>query len=132
MQTCGAKDTTVRKSKAPDPEIQEIFESEAQKGSIGKRKRKKAHTSEEMAKSPLKRPSLTQALIDEVGKDETALPRIAKRALDDAAAGDGKARDWISERLDGKVVTPVVIDGIENLTDEQLAAVRESLARSKG
>ncbi len=112
-----------------DPDVEAIFEEAQEKTAPGS---KKPLTSKDMANEPIKRPSLTQALIDEVAKDPAALPKIARKALEDAGAGDGKARDWVSDRLDGKVVTPLVIEGIESLSDEQLVAVRESLRQAKG
>ncbi len=112
-----------------DPDVEAIFSEAQEKGVQGNNK---PITSKDMANEPIKRPSLTQALIDEVAKDPAALPKIARKALEDAGAGDGKARDWVSDRLDGKVVTPLVIEGLSQLTDEQLLAYRNALETSKG
>lgn len=52
---------------------------------------------------------------------------IAEKAL----GGDLKACEMMIERLNGKSVTPLTIAGLDQLSDEHLAALRESLASAK-
>ena len=75
--------------------------------------------------------SLTAALRYAVENDPDALIGVAEVVLEKALEGDMKAIEFLTERLDGKVVTPLEISGISNLTDEQLVAYRNALKGSK-
>jgi len=87
-----------------DPEIAEIFaEQTATRIEYPGGERRIVSNSDEFKRQPVEKPSLTKALVAEAAKDPEALGRIAKRALIDAEAGDKGARDWVSDRLDGKV-----------------------------
>jgi hypothetical protein len=75
-----------------------------------------------------KKPKLIRdAIMQEIlaaGEDHKMLRKIAKRALELAADGNDQARQWVSDRLEGKVA-----QGIVGGDDSDAIAVHHTIIR---
>lgn len=119
------------KKRDTDPDVQEIFDEAQAKAAP---RSKKPLTSKDMGNEKPQRLSVTDAFQRAIEKRPNVLELMADKVLDNVT---GETPDFryvkeLWERFDGKVITPFTLTGFENLTDEQLAAYRETLTRAKG